>query len=573
MMTATPSAPAASRLTSASASGLTINAYRGNGSVLIAYSLDSGQLTNLAGFSIQRTAPDGTSAFLNNRLSFAAQLTSATTVEQRTLTPSDQAPFQYFRWVDFPTDILPGTYTYTVMARYFGPNNTLTDGARANVAVDLTTPLFGNFQVGFTRGFLSSQAYVNRFGNAPLRPAGPKTISYDTTPFAAQYAWLGFEARPLMMNLLAETVNDPTLTLDALVYDLDEPDIIRALTQLGPRLRILMDDAPLHTGATATEPIARQQFIQSAGAANVRTGHFGRFAHSKVLIQKRNGQPVKVLTGSTNFSVRGLYVQANNVLVFTDSGVAALYERMFIASFNGSTAQQFSADPISQQRFPINVAGCPDCDVAFSPHQDPLVSLKPVADAMNGATSSVLFAIMDLGGTGPVMDAVQALPDRNVFSYGVTQSETATEVGVWKPGAGHAELVPFSFLKQNVPAPFRAEWDGGFGQVIHHKFVVVDFNGPDPVVFTGSSNLAQGGEALNGDNLLAIRDRGTATLYAVEAVRLLDHFRFRAVLQQATSASPLQLQGPGAAVPWYTPYYQTGNIKAADRLLFAGSST
>ena len=567
-MITSPSA-ATARMVSASTNGLSVTAYRGSGSALLAFSLDSGQLPNLAGFAIRRTAPDGTRVFLNNRLSFATPLTSATTVEQRTLTPSDQAPFQYFRWVDFPPDVQTGTYTYTVTARYFGPNHTLTDGATAGVTVNLATTLSGSFQVGFTRGYLSSQAYVDRFGNAPLRPAGPKTPAYDTAPFAAQYAWLGFEARRMMMNLLTETLNDPTLTLDALVYDLDEPDIIHALTQLGPRLRILMDDASLHTSATAVEPLARQQFVQSAGTSNVRTGHFGRFAHSKVLIQKRNGQPVKVLTGSTNFSVRGLYVQANNAMLFTDSGVAALYERMFTATFNGPTVAQFTADAIAQQRFPINVAGCANCDVAFSPHTDPLLALQPVADAMTGAGSSVLFAVMDLNGTGPVMDAIQALPGRNVFSYGVTQSETAAQIGVWKPGANHAILVPFSFLKQNVPAPFNAEWDGGFGQVIHHKFVVVDFNGPNPVVFTGSSNLAQGGEALNGDNLLAIRDRDVATIYAVEAVRLLDHFRFRSLLQGATSATPLQLQGPGAAVPWYTPYYQPGNLKAADRLLFA----
>ena len=39
---------------------------------------------------------------------------------------------------------------------------------------------------------------------------------------------------------------------------------------------------------------------------------------------------------------------------------------------------------------------------------------------------------------------------------------------------------------------------------VHHKFVVCGFNGPDPTVFCGSSNLAEGGEQHNGDNLLEI---------------------------------------------------------------------
>jgi len=43
----------------------------------------------------------------------------------------------------------------------------------------------------------------------------------------------------------------------------------------------------------------------------------------------------------------------------------------------------------------------------------------------------------------------------------------------------------------------------GLGQVIHDKFVVMDFNDQNPVLFTGSSNLAEGGEEQNGDYLLA----------------------------------------------------------------------
>ena len=37
---------------------------------------------------------------------------------------------------------------------------------------------------------------------------------------------------------------------------------------------------------------------------------------------------------------------------------------------------------------------------------------------------------------------------------------------------------------------------------MHHKFVVVDFKGKDPVVYCGTSNLAFGPEQKNDDNLL-----------------------------------------------------------------------
>src|ERR1035441_2473609 len=45
-------------------------------------------------------------------------------------------------------------------------------------------------------------------------------------------------------------------------------------------------------------------------------------------------------------------------------------------------------------------------------------------------------------------------------------------------------LVPFSALIKQVPPPFDKEFTGGAGQVIHDKFIVIDFNDANPVVFT-----------------------------------------------------------------------------------------
>jgi hypothetical protein len=59
-------------------------------------------------------------------------------------------------------------------------------------------------------------------------------------------------------------------------------------------------------------------------------------------------------------------------------------------------------------------------------------------------------------------------------------------VKFYKSGIANGLLVPFGFLKADVPQPFRAEWNGGMGQVIHHKFVVIDCNGASPLVYCGS---------------------------------------------------------------------------------------
>ena len=175
---------------------------------------------------------------------------------------------------------------------------------------------------------------------------------------------------------------------------------------------------------------------------------------------------------------------------------------------------------------------------------------------------------MGLGGGGDVLKQLRAgITKPGMFSYGVTQSKSFMKL--YKPGSAMPVTVPYAFLKEKVPLPFRAEISGGAGQVIHDKFVVVDFNGLDPKVYTGSSNLAAGGEKDNGDNLIELRGAAVASLYMVDAVRQIDHFHFRASMQGATPADPLVLKGPTNWHDWIDPYYDPNDLKFLDRRLFA----
>jgi hypothetical protein len=436
--------------------------------------------------------PTGHTFPVLNRLSFAQQLTSATTPEQRRFFPTSQAPLQKFHWVHFPPDVKPGTFTYKATAMLFQPGSetALTAGPSVEVGVTLMPPRPGPFQLGFTRGYLSSQAYAEQFHNDPIAPKKP-AFDFDTGPFQAQYRWLGFHARRLIFDFLAETLAGNDLSLDVFAYDLDEPDFIRQLGQLGSRLRLYLDDSASHIGGSDPEPKAHA-WLAGQGV-QVRLGHFQRFSHDKVLIQKRNNTAVKVLSGSANFSVRGLYVQSNNVFTFDDPATAALYEQAFQQSWDDPGGFDTSALAASWHDCGGH-DGLPSYSLCFSPHHDAAVSLDRVADAVTNANSSVLFAIMEIGaGTGRLLDAIRALPSRpELYAFGTTQRLDGS-LKVQKSGdPASSPFIPFSFLSSKVPAPFRAEWGGGAGQVIHHKFVVTDFNGDSPRVFAGSSNLAAG---------------------------------------------------------------------------------
>lgn len=568
--------------------GLRVVAYSGDNAVLLAMSLDDNAVNdtdkNLAGFAIWRKPAGKPETALGNRLSFDIAVTAGTTPDQRKWTPSPQAPFQKFRWIDVPPDGFDDTIAYRVKALYFaGAGAAMKDGPEVTIAVPPIVNAHRKLHVAFPRGYIASQAYADRFGNKPIRPDGPKTPDFDTKPYQAQYQWLGADARKRLFDFLDDCAADRSAKIDFFGYDLDEPDVIAAICGIGRqgRLRAILDNAQLHTkpdkqGNFPPEVKAAQMIIAAAGGANVKQGHFARFQHNKVIIKRdAQGNAQRVLFGSMNFSVRGLYVQANNIVIVDDPAFASLFGQAFDVAFEGNVqVASFAKNPISSSYkvgSAADNADLPKFSIAFSPHSDSQISLKPVSDRIRGAASSVLFAVMEPTGGGPVLASLRTIAATpSVFSYGTVQTDKGLHVQT--PEGAMGEVTSFDYLKSKVPAPFAQEWNGGPGIAIHDKFVVVDFNGDNPTVFAGSSNLAAGGEKANGDNLAMIEDPGIASQYAIEAVRLFDHYHFRSNMSQATEAAPLMLwypDMPNAGAPWWKGYYDNTDIKLRDRCLFA----
>jgi phosphatidylserine/phosphatidylglycerophosphate/cardiolipin synthase-like enzyme len=224
-------------------------------------------------------------------------------------------------------------------------------------------------------------------------------------------------------------------------------------------------------------------------------------------------------------------------------------------------AKGFKTANIASQWFDTKTT--PPLSISFAPHKTAF-SLDKLADAVEHAKSSVLFAVMEMSGSGRALADLKNLSNNpNLFSLGTIESKS--DLQLFKPGTNNV-VTSFSYLAKNIPDPFKAEWSGGAGQVIHHKFIVCDFNTANPVVFCGSSNLAEGGETSNGDNLLAIYDSKIAIEYAVEAIRIFDHYRFRSLQQSSTTSKPLALS---TNQDWIKPYYDPKNIKYLERKLLS----
>ena len=367
--------------------GLRVVIYPGDNKILIAMSIDANGINdsdkNLAGFAIWRKYDGKPEQILSNRIGFDSGVNNETTAETREWTDSDQAPFQKFRWVDVPPDGFDVPITYRVQARYFtGQGFATKAGPEVSIKAEPVKQLFTKFRAAFTRGYIASQAYADKFQNKDIRPAGPKKPDFDTRPFEAQYAWLGADARVQLFDFIADCEKDTSAKIDVFAYDLDEPDVIAAICRMGKqgRLRAVLDNASLHStaGKDGTMPVeidAAKMIIAAAGKGNVRQGHFSRFQHNKVFIKRdANGNAQRVIFGSMNFSVRGLYVQANNVVVVDDPGVAGMFAKAFDNAFaNNVATAPFQADPIAGGYMVCSAtasAALPKFSLALSPHRD-----------------------------------------------------------------------------------------------------------------------------------------------------------------------------------------------------------
>jgi PLD-like domain len=554
-----------------SSGGLTFKLYRGEGVALLAFDLDKVDATDdFVGFSVEVKYP-GSDRFgaLRNRLHFDLP----PDLERPRSFKSTEAPFQKFRWIHVPTQVGGGEFRYRVTAKYMDANGQLSSGSQVENAISLDPKTIDGFaNIGFTRGFASSQAYADRFNNErrilpPIDAPSAASLQQDMAPFQEHYDWLGFEVRRLIREVVEQVRQDPALTLDALIYESKEPDVLSRLEALGGRLRAIVDDHGEQGHAGSAETISFDRLV-AAGAAAKRM-HFSRQQHNKVLLVRRQGTPIRVLCGSTNFSLRGLYIQANNALVFDDASTATKFGEVFDAYW--SAPKQFRQNALSKQWWVVRDQPGSRVQLCFAPHTDSALSLDPVARAIENAESSVLYSVVFLSQiSGAVRNALDELMQRSLFSYGVAQRVSG--LTVHKPD-GSRGLLPFAFLGDNAPEPFKSEWHGnttGHSNMVHHKFVVTDFNGASPAVFTGSSNMAHGGEKENGDHLIHIEDRKVATSYGIEALRLFDHFHFRVKAQSANAPSELRLARPPAPgeKPWFASYYRTGHVKERDRKLF-----
>lgn len=592
--------------------GVSVRAYKGDAMTLLAFNLIPGLRNNLAGFTIRYGLKGSAEKYyIYNRLTFPSSITTGAprNDEHSTLF----APIQKFNWVHVPNtnvntqQAVFGDYIYEITPRYIQAKTLLPLDTTLTVTVEINVSPFDlkNTKIGFTRGFVSSVAYAKRFNvnNNKVRPDG-STLLFDIAEIAdhctrwdeatrhydnnvpysyeEQHKWLGWQARERILNFLDAILNNPSLQLKVLAYDLDEPEICKRLLKLAKqgRLKIILDnegtDVGDHGNPNSFEGSFESEFnaVKTGNSAIVR-GCYKGLAHCKVFIMlDASGAALQVLTGSTNFSTNGLYINSNHVLIFDNRNIASLYNTLFENSFSTEKMEGLKGKLPTLLDYDFSEPGMPKMTVTFAPHAEK--DAKRIFDRIKeritkSGNTDLLFAIMKDRSKSSILDAVKTqLKNNSVFTYGITDTINKAavdyEVFLYKPNNYNGIRVAGRGTANVLPPPFGtvAKIDG---YAIHHKFIVVNFRGDDPVVYCGSSNLAFGPEQKNGDNLLEIHDDDVVTAFAIEALRLVDHFHWRNL--EVDPNRPMYLDDlQTSAKIWYKNWFNPSDLRSRQRELY-----
>lgn len=550
-----------------------LKVYRGDGMVLLAMNWKKGRPPrDFVGFSIEYKEPDGDRYYaLKNRLSFLNQDGTVCEVAKSSLL----SPFQMFRWVHFPRNAdKNGAFVYVVKPVFMNYYDELSYGEEQRVEVVLHRETYPDcLDVAFTRGFISSQAFVDRFsdggGVAALLPKDSKSgIDFVPTHPKAPTAlsWMGFDAVEALLRLLDEAIADRTAEVRVVAFDLNLPAVVGRFIQLGERLSIIIDDSAEHNEHDSAESIAFEGLLSSTNGKAKRQ-HMGQLQHNKTIVV--NGSKVKAaVCGSTNFTWRGLYVQSNNVVVVRGEEAIKPFWDAFENYWNCSTPRFGKTS--SAQWNDLNLSGI-DAQVSFSPHSKDNALLDAIASDVANTESSLFYSLAFLAQTTGSLkeEIVRVLEKDDVFVYGISDKRMGG-LNLQKPNGNLMPVYPQAISK-NMPEPFKSEPTGGGGTRMHHKFIVIDFDKPTARVYLGSYNFSGTADRKNGENLLLIKDRKVAISYMIEALRIFDHYHFRVNLAQAEEDNMRLFLTKAPRTkdekPWWEKFY-TDPKKIKDREMF-----
>jgi PLD-like domain len=537
--------------------GVSVKAYAGTTGVLLAFDVRENRRSGLLGFALEREGGNRPKDWLQGLLHFPDIPHKAGDP-----TPSNKAPLQRFRWSDYR--VYPGMhYVYTVHPVYGDPEApTVEQGP--TIAVTTSSASEGEHRVLFNRAAAASQAFSRDFPDVERELAAAKREKREPEMPPTALAWLARGVLEQITGLCARAL-DPTWALDVAIYEFELPAIVEALNaaqERGAEVRIVY-----HAKKGDPQTAANEHELGEWDPKIKRARVTSKICHDKFVVLSRVDQqkrsPKAVLCGSTNFTMNGVYRQANVVHVVERAGVARRYLDLFELLFAGATPAE------TKRWIDANNPLSPDEPfvVGFSPRSDE-VDLNLFAAEIRAARRDVLFCTaFDL--EDRIEQALLGAPHDDILRLGLQNSRSAI-TGFHRDRT--ADFSATAMLSTGLEGYLKESTAGQRGNIlIHTKLIVIDFTSDAPTVISGSHNLSASASGGNDENFLIIRGQpDVADCYGVELLRLYEHYRFRWRAKHGGKAK----RSAAALVPddrWTKPYFEEDSLEAADRRRFGAA--
>jgi phosphatidylserine/phosphatidylglycerophosphate/cardiolipin synthase-like enzyme len=537
--------------------------------VLLAYDWPAGDdREDFLGFAIERTPGFNGEAksWLPNRIGFDGPKPDQSDF------PSNEAPIQKFYWWDARIDTKDrgSSFTYRVVPVTGSPEAlNLMDAKAGTVEVHVPQVEENGITSHFNRAVVSSQAFSKQFPD----------LNTPSLQKAAR-AWLANGMEQAVPQFLDSAAGKD---IEGAIYHLtDGIWIIPALQHYGGAISLAYN----HTSKDhATDPAIRQLEDTGRPAESFAARTHANIMHNKFLVRVGAADHAEaVLAGSANFTSEGLSAQANVLHAFESEALAKLYldRKRLLDGDPGLSQTQKKQSGWSSEI----VVGDATIRVFFPPEpNNSRESLDAIVKAIEAARHSVLLCAFDPTDKD-LLDAVFAASDAGKMMLALVnrvpaqmpsgdpnRADVAAKIAILDRASKSAEIVGFgAFGANDTPtdfAPERVLWPKEDPKImvrVHHKFVVIDAEGDNPVVFTGSANFSGNSLHHNDENLLEITQcPRIAGMYMAEFLRLFEHYRARVKSEDPRTFKLAPDNG------WSKKYFTAGSPEAKARAAMAGT--
>jgi hypothetical protein len=466
--------------------------------------------------------------------------------------PSTEWPIQKYLWTDYYVK-MGDIVCYKVIPMIHSANGLTKDLTNASdwcpfVSIGNST----NSEAYFNRGMVSSQFVARRLNGIPNKEKKAKLKDNLTKEDSVIRQFMGGNLSAALYQLLEGVAGNKDQRVYAALYELDEPGLIKRLNAIGKRAHVILANGAFGDGGN--DPQAPHADLLTKVDLTRRIVGTPHFAHNKFLIvteKQSDGKehPIKVWTGSTNWTLNGLYTQVNNAVILTDKAVLDYYfaEWAAIRADCDASGRGLYGKKYKEANKDVKVSNNGSIRTYFTPVSDQ-IDMDEADACINAAQKGILFLMFKPGNEGKsrmLYDTIrQKTTDPKLLINGVINAD---------PGGSKAPTITFIHKNQvqpggsfdivtpsNIDDPFSF-WDQELAKqnvTIHSKIILIDPFSDNPVLITGSHNMGGKASKSNDDNLNIIRgNKELARAYAIHMTAVYHHYRWR-FYRQADTGQP-----------------------------------